>query len=144
MFAIASRRGVAGPGELIAETPPGGFRPEAWSPDGEWLAGRPWTHTAETRLYVYSTTEKRLVTVPVSARAAAFIDSQRLLFVDAQQRIGITDIGGSGIRIIGSVASEVSPDGFHSPTLSFSNDGDPLSRAPESDVWKMSPVGLTR
>jgi Tol biopolymer transport system component len=46
----ASGRAIAT--EKMAEVPAGGFRPQAWSPDGKWIAGASWLPTAPIALHL--------------------------------------------------------------------------------------------
>jgi serine/threonine protein kinase len=117
--------------------PRDGFLPRSWSPSGMKISGGSWGPTGAA-LHVYSLETRRFEQLPIAALTSAFIDDDRLLFVDEQQRIGITDLSGRQIRFIGNIPPA---PGFDVKQVSISNDTRTIivyrSRS-ESDVWKMS------
>ena len=123
--------------EKMAEAPTGGFRPQAWSPNGKWIAGASWLPTAPIALHLYSVADRRAVTLPIAARAAEFLDDSHLLFVDNQDRVGITDLTGSAIRIVGTIPQ----DTFKTVAVRISDNAETIivtRTRVEGDIWKMT------
>ena len=136
-IARLDRNGHAGAGEPTAPIPREGFLPRSWSPNGKLLAGGSWGPTGSA-LFIYSLESRQFHRLPVAAFAAVFLDNERIVFIDTEQRIGITDVSGLNVRLIGSVPPA---PGFELKQAGISNDGRTIviyrSRT-ESDIWKMS------
>jgi Tol biopolymer transport system component len=120
--------------EPFPPTATGRFSPRGWSPNGEWIVGGTY---GSTDLLVYSPRTKKLSALDVAARAAAFVDDVRILFVDTNNRIGVVDINNRQIRYVGALP--------HDPRRpvewsSFGMSGRSIiacARRVESDIWLM-------
>jgi eukaryotic-like serine/threonine-protein kinase len=81
----------------------GRFFPRSWSPNGAWVAGGTF---GQSTLHLLQVATRKLTTLPIRARGAAFIDDRRVLFIDADDRVGILDANTQQARFIGTLPSE--------------------------------------
>ena len=127
----------------IPPPPQHGFQPDSWSPDGRLLAGGPWVATG-VGLHIYSLADGRFTTLPIKARKSAFLDDGHLLFVDADNNVGICDVDGANIQRFGNLLPTGAGPGFELTNIVISVSGRTLilhRRNVESDVWKMTVTG---
>lgn len=114
------------------------FSAASWSPDGTKLAGSRW---GTGGIYVYSLADDQARRLSSSGWISAFIDDQRLLFVESDGRVRIANVETLEARDIGRVPTSDATEGLALDTISISTDADTLllyrTRA-DSDIWQMT------
>lgn len=121
-------------GVTLPDTPRGRFLPRSWSPDGERIVGAPY---GARGLFLYHVASRSLTDLAVMARTASFLDDRRIVFVDAELRIGIVDVDTRATRIIGSLPAPGRFDEVSHVTMQGQSITVVRSQR-QSDVWMMT------
>lgn len=121
--------------ERFPPSPRGRVVPLSWSPDGTRIACAPY---GARGLYIYSTVTKQLTDLGVESRTSAFIDNDRVLFIDGEDRLGIIDSRTRVTRMIGTLPND---SGLRTESWGSLSTGTAsllvVRHRAESDLWLM-------